>query len=80
MPAEHLEILVEEHSMEVFLNAFLPRLLADQATFTIHSYQGKNDLLSKLRARLRGYASWLPKTWRIVIILDRDNDSCGELN
>jgi len=28
---------------------------------------------------LRGYAAWLPDTWRIVVILDRDDDDCVQL-
>ena len=36
-------------------------------------------MLVKLPARLRGYASWLPKTWRIVVVVDRDDEDCKEL-
>lgn len=74
MPAAHLELLVEEPSMEVFLRALLPRLLPQNRTFEIHPFQGKNDLLGKLEARLRGYAAWLPDDWRIVVVVDRDDD------
>lgn len=79
MRAEHLEILVEEPSMEAFLRELLPRLLGEQATFEVYPYQCKDDLLSKLQARLRGYAAWLPVSWRIVIVLDRDDDDCDVL-
>ena len=72
----HFEILVEEPSMEAFLNELLPRLLPEGRTFTVHSFQGKNDLFRKLEARLRSYASWLPQDWRIVVVVDRDNDDC----
>lgn len=74
--AAHLELLVEDPSMEAFLRALLPRLIPNNRTFEIHSFQGKNDLLAKLEARLRGYAAWLPRDWRIVIVVDRDNDDC----
>jgi hypothetical protein len=29
--------------------------------------------------RLRGYASWIPETWRIVVVVDRDDEDCGKL-
>jgi len=78
MIVEHVEFLVEEVSMEAALELLLPRMLT-RTTFKIHSYQGKLDLLGKLPQRLRGYASWIPATWRIVIIVDRDDDDCDEL-
>lgn len=79
MRAEHFEILVEEPSMEAFLREFLPRLLGDKASFEVYPYQCKDDLLNKLPARLNGYYRWLPETWRIVVIVDRDDDACAFL-
>lgn len=79
MTATHLEVLVEEPSMEAFLSELLPRLLPQGRTFAIHSFQGKNDLLAKLRDRLRGYSTWLPNDWRIVVVVDRDDDDCVDL-
>ena len=79
MTAAHLVLLVEEPSMEAFLRALLPRLLPQDRTFEVHPFQGKNDLLGKLEARLRAYASWLPANWRIMVVVDRDNDDCLEL-
>lgn len=79
MRAEHLEILVEEPSMEAFLRELLPRVLGDVATFEIYPSQCKDDLLAKLPARLRGYSNWLPEGWRIVVVVDRDDDDCDEL-
>lgn len=75
----HFEILVEEPSMEAFLRGLLPRLLPRDRTFTIHLFQGKKDLFAKLEARLRGYAAWLPQDWRIVVVVDRDDDDCRKL-
>lgn len=77
--ATHLELLVEEPSAEAFFQTLLPRILPPACTFTVHAFQGKNDLLSKLEARLKGYASWLPADWRIVVMLDRDDEECGGL-
>ena len=79
MTAQHLVFLVEEFSMEAFLRTLLTRLLPDDRTFEIHSFQGKSDLLGKLQARLHAYASWLPDDWRVVVLTDRDNDDCGLL-
>jgi hypothetical protein len=79
MTAQHLEFLVEEPSMEAFLRALLPRLLPEDRTFEVHPFQGKDDLLNKLEARLRGYAQWLPDEWRVVVVVDRDGDDCMAL-
>jgi len=79
MKAEHLEILVEEPSMEAFLRELLPRLLGDRASFEIYPYQCKDDLLNKLPARLEGYSNFLPDNWRIVVVVDRDDDVCESL-
>lgn len=79
MAANHLELLVEEPSMEAFLSALLPRLLPQDRTFVVHPFQGKSDLLGKLETRLRGYAAWLPADWRIVVVVDRDDEDCRVL-
>jgi hypothetical protein len=79
MRAKHLEILVEEPSMEAFLRELLPRMLGDKVTFAIYSFQCKEDLLTKLPSRLKGYSSWIPADWRIIVAVDRDNDNCREL-
>lgn len=79
MKADHLEILVEELSMEVFLRGLLPRVLGDQVTFSIYPSRGKPDLLRNLPARFRAYAKYLPPNWRIVVVVDRDHDDCVAL-
>lgn len=76
MDATHLEFLVEEPSMDAFLRSFLPGLLPAPHSFDVHAFQGKSDLLNKLEARLKGYASWLPAHWKIVVVVDRDDDDC----
>lgn len=65
--------------MEAFLRGFLPRLLPNDRTFEVHAFQGKADLLGKLHARLRAYAKWLPDDWRIVVVVDRDDEDCKRL-
>ncbi len=79
MAAVHVVMLVEEPSMEVFLRALLPRLLPHDRTLEVHPFQGKSDLLGKIEARLRAYASWLPDDARIVVVVDRDDDDCRDL-
>jgi hypothetical protein len=79
MDGYHFELLVEEPSMEAFLRTLLPRLLPQNRSFEVHAFQGKDDLLEKLEARLQGYAKWLPKDWRILVIVDRDDDECDDL-
>lgn len=78
MAVSHVEVLVEEPSMEAALRVLLPRVLGD-LSFGVYSHQGKADLLQRLPARLRGYAAWLPDDYRIVVVVDRDDDDCHEL-
>ena len=75
----HVEFLVEEESCAEFLTILAPKLLQPDDTFRTHPFAGKPDLLNSLPARLRGYASWLPHDWRIVVIVDRDQDDCRTL-
>jgi hypothetical protein len=72
---EKLIVLVEEPSMEVALERLLPRMLPD-ADFEIRRFQCKDDLLKNLPDRLRAYGTWLPPTWAILVLVDRDDDDC----
>lgn len=78
MTVEHLEVLVEEPSMEAAIGVLLPKILPS-IEVRVHPHQGKHDLLDKLPARLKGYSSWILETWRIVIIVDRDDQDCEQL-
>ena len=78
MKANHLEILVEEPSMEAFLNELLGRAFPD-LSFAVHVFQGKKDLLGNLQSRLNAYAKWLPPDFRVVVVVDRDRDDCHNL-
>ncbi len=78
MTVEHVEFLVEELSMEIFLRGILPRVLGD-VSFDVYPSQCKEDLLERLPERLQGYAGWLPDSWRLVIMVDRDYDDCRDL-
>jgi hypothetical protein len=64
----HVEFLVEEPSAEAALSNIVPKILRD-VTFRIHPFQGKQDLLSKLLPRLKGYRGWLPDDWKIVVLV-----------
>ena len=74
----HLEILVEEPSMEAFLHVLLPSLFPE-ASFQVHAFQGKPDMLDNLQARLKGYSYWPSNYGRIVVAVDCDDDDCHEL-
>jgi hypothetical protein len=75
---ERLIALVEEESAEAALNLILPRLLP-QSDVQIIRFQGKQDLLQNLLARLRGLKSWLPENWLLLVLVDRDRDDCKNL-
>jgi Domain of unknown function (DUF4276) len=70
---EKLIIFVEEYSMEKALEYLLPPIIGD-VNLQIIRFQCKDDLLKSAPAQLKGYASWLPKNWRIIVLVDRDDD------
>ncbi len=78
MRVEHVEILVEEPSMEAALRLLLPKIIGE-LSFEIYVHQCKEDLLIRLPERLRGYSRWIPPDWRIVVLVDRDDDDCRRL-
>jgi hypothetical protein len=78
MMLEKLVVFVEEWSMEACLEQLLPRLLGT-VEFQIIRFQCKRDLLKKMPDRLRAYASWLPDHWKILVLVDRDDEDCHKL-
>jgi hypothetical protein len=78
MTIDHIDVIVEEPSMEAALSALLPRILAGVSS-RVYRHQCKDELLTRLPERLRGYATWLPETSRIVVLVDRDDDDCRAL-
>ena len=84
MTVEHVEVLVEEPSMEHALRLLLPKLLGD-LSFEIYPHQCKDELLLRLPQRLRGYNqrrrsdAWFRDHCRIVVVIDRDDDDCARL-
>jgi len=75
----HFEFFVEEVSTEAALSNLIPNILEAEHTFAIHPFQGKPDLLANLPARLRAFRKWLPKDWRIVVLIDEDREDCKAL-
>ena len=75
---EKLIVMVEELSMETALESLLPKMLGE-VNFQIIRFQCKDDLLKQLPDRLRGYQSWLPPNWAIIVLIDRDDDDCSIL-
>ncbi len=84
MTVEHVELLVEEPSMEAALRLLLPKVIGD-LTFEVYPHQCKDELLLRLPQRLRGYGqrrksdSWFREHCRIVVVIDRDDDDCATL-
>lgn len=78
MTVAHVEVLVEEPSAEAALLLLLPKMLGN-ASFQVYPHSCKDDLLKRLPERLRGYAAWIPDDWRIVVVVDRDDDDCQKL-
>lgn len=75
----HIEFLVEEESCAAFLKNVAPQLLRPSDEFRVHTFIGKPDLLKSLPNRLNAYVKWLPEDYRIVVLVDRDNDDCRKL-
>lgn len=81
---QHIELLVEEPSMEAVLRVVVPRIIPG-VSFEVRVFNGKPDLLAKLPDRLKGYRDWSHVGGLgVVVIVDRDNDDCvtllGNLN
>lgn len=84
MTVEHVELLVEEPSMEAALRLLMPKVLGD-LTFEVYPHQCKDELLIRLPQRLLGYShrrksdSWFRDHCRIVVVIDRDDSDCAKL-
>ncbi len=77
----HIEFLIEESSAEIVLNEIVPRIIEDKATFKIHDFRGKSNLIKKLPERMRGYGNMIKhqKDLKIVVLIDKDNQNCQNL-
>ena len=74
----HVEFFLEEPSTQETLKAILPKILSNDVTFDFLVFEGKDDLLNNLSARLMGYR-WIPDNWRIMVLIDEDRRDCHEL-
>lgn len=75
----HLEVITEEPSATAALQNLMPRLLPQGSSFALRPFSDKNELLSRLMDRLRGYRHWASDDWYVVVLVDRDADDCQEL-
>jgi Domain of unknown function (DUF4276) len=78
MSLKHLEVLVEEPSMEAMLELLLPKLIGN-ATFRIYAHNGKDSLIGRLPRRLKAYRQMLQPGWLILVLVDQDDDDCRAL-
>ena len=74
----HVEFFLEEPSTQETLKAILPKILSNDVTFDFLVFEGKDDLLNNLSARLMGYR-WIPDDWRLIVLIDEDRKDCHEL-
>ncbi len=75
-----LEFYVEEPSAEAALINLVPLILRDtDFEFEIYPFQGKQALLRKLPHRLKAYHHFTDSDWRVVVLVDRDDDDCHQL-
>jgi hypothetical protein len=74
-----VEFLVEEQSCERLLRQIVPDLMPGVA-FAVFTFNGKPDLLKKLPDRLKGYHALVREYgYKIVVIVDRDDEDCRSL-
>lgn len=67
--------LLEEYSMKVFIEGFIPRLFPELDFLCIH-HEGKNDLERSIPRKLR---AWRDLRDRFIIIRDNDGSNCQTL-
>ncbi len=60
------------------MRALLPKLLGD-ISFEVYPHQGKEELLAQLPNRLRGYSHFIPEDWKILVVVNRDDEDCAGL-
>lgn len=75
----HLEILLEEPSAEAALDNILHKIIPAGNSWRMLVFSGKADLMDRLDQVLRGYANWITEEYRIVVLIDRDDDICKDL-
>jgi hypothetical protein len=68
--------LLEERSMQEFLDSFLPKVLPDDWQWQCIAHQGKSDLEKSIPRKLRG---WNEPGVRFFIIRDQDSGNCKKI-
>ena len=75
-----LHFYVEEPSAEAALVELVPRILNNHNfEYDIFPFQGKHALLRNLPKRLKAYQHRPDDHWRVVVLVDRDDDDCRVL-
>lgn len=75
---EKIIFFVEEPSAREALGQILPKINSEIEIQIMH-FQCKSDFLNNIHDRLVGYKTWLPESWKIIVLIDRDDDDCGYL-
>jgi Domain of unknown function (DUF4276) len=78
MPLSHIEILVEEASMETALRELIPKLVGPVGC-AFQRFQGKPALLRQMPERLRTLRRLLGPDWLVLVVVDRDRADCRQL-
>lgn len=83
MSNESIEILVEEASMQHFLEGVLPRILSNRWVLGkncfIRPHKGKQHLKKSIPRKVRAYKNNYPDSVRLLIIQDQDSNDCKRL-
>ncbi|MBX3086321.1 MAG: DUF4276 family protein [Anaerolineae bacterium] len=77
-----LHFYVEEASAEAALVELVPRILqdyTDKFEYEIYPFPGKLALLRNLPNRLKTYRHFSDQDWRVIVLIDRDDEDCEEL-
>ena len=75
----HIEFFLEEESAAEALKIILSKILSDDVSREFHPFRGKQHLLKNLPVLLKGYKPWIPDTWRIMVLIDKDQEDCLQL-
>lgn len=75
-PRIHLEVLIEDESAASALGILFDRHLPSDKTYRLIPFNGIEDLRRKLPGQLRAYRRWIPEIYRLVVVIDRDDDDC----
>jgi hypothetical protein len=78
MPLSHIEVLVEEASMEMALRELIPKLIGPVGS-AFQRFQGKQALFRQMPERLRSLRRMLRPDSLVLVVVDRDRDDCMQL-